>query len=79
MNYPSCFYGGEHCLGLPYWLIFTVSGILIIFVIWNFFKYKNKQKENSLSKKTRKEILSLVFILITVGIFVPWIIKNIFN
>jgi len=75
MNYPSCFYGGEHCVDLPYWLLFLVSGLLISFVMWNFIRYKNGKTKHLMTTDTRKEIFKIIGILLVVGVLVPWLIQ----
>jgi len=78
MNYPSCFYGGDHCADFPYWLIFLISGLLVTFVSWNFFRYRNKEKRLLIPAKIRKEIFYIVAILMGGGIFIPWVIDLLF-
>ena len=77
MNYPSCFYGGENCADLPYWLIFAVSGLLATFVLWNYYRYKSKKTEHLLSLNTRKQIFIIIIMLIVIGILIPWTIDAI--
>ena len=76
MNYPSCFYGGEHCVDLPFWLIIKVSGLLITFVFWKLLRYKHGKTKNVISAGTRKEIFKIVMILIVIAVLIPWVIQT---
>ena len=65
-------------MDLPIWLILLAAGLLLAFLIFNFFKYRKKDTKMLLSADTRKEILLIILILIGVGIVIPQIIKFLF-